>query len=247
MLAHNVAEGVHRLEHAYVNCYLVEDDDGLTVVDAGLPAFWPLLGRAIGELGFAPRDVRALVLTHAHFDHVGVARRLQRRLGMPVWAHEDEQFLAAHPYRYAHENMRGLYPVRYPRAVPILTAMARAGALWVRGVEGTRPLVPGAELDVPGHPRVVFSPGHTFGHCALHLPGRDTLLSGDALVTLDPYTARTGPRIIAGAATADSAMALRSLEALAATGARTVLTGHGEPWPGGIAAAVEHAVAAGPA
>ena len=247
MLEHDVAEGVHRLEHAHVNCYLVEDGDGLTIVDAGLPAVWPLLGEAVRELGFAPRDVRALVLTHAHFDHVGVARRLQRRLGVPVWAHDDERYLAAHPYRYAHERRRGLYPVRHPRAIPVLGAMALAGALRVRGVEGTRSLEPGAVLAVPGRPRVVFSPGHTSGHCALHLPERDALLSGDALVTLDPYTARTGPRIIAGAATADSAMALRSLDVLAATGARTVLTGHGEPWRDGVADAVARAVAEGPA
>jgi glyoxylase-like metal-dependent hydrolase (beta-lactamase superfamily II) len=247
MLERDVAPGVHRLEHAYVNCYLIEGDDGrLTLVDAGLPAFWPLLGRALRELGRRPRDVAALVLTHAHFDHVGVARRLQERYGVAVWAHEKEHYLAAHPYRYAHENMRGIYPLRYPRAALILGAMGRAGALTVKGVSGVRPLDDGVTLDVPGRPRVVLSPGHTFGHCALHLPDRDVLLSGDALVTLDPYTAHTGPRIIAGAATADSAMALASLDVLAATAAGTVLPGHGEPWREGIASAVAAAKAAGP-
>jgi glyoxylase-like metal-dependent hydrolase (beta-lactamase superfamily II) len=186
------------------------------------------------------------VLTHAHFDHVGVARRLQERFDVPVWAHEKEQYLAAHPYRYAHENKRGTYPLRYPRAAVILGAMARAGALTVRGVSTTRSLEDGVTLDVPGRPRVVLSPGHTYGHCALHLPDRDVLITGDALVTLDPYTARTGPRIIAGAATADSAMALDSLDVLAATGAGTVLPGHGEPWLEGIAFAVVAARAAGP-
>ncbi|MPV36987.1 MBL fold metallo-hydrolase [Georgenia subflava] len=248
MLERHVADGVHRLTHAHVNCYLIEGDGGrLTLVDAGLPAFWPLLAQAVRELGRRPKDVAALVLTHAHFDHVGVAARLQDRLGLPVWAHEDERYLAAHPYRYAHENPRALYPLRHPRAIPILAAIARAGALRVKGVSGTLALSPGEVLDVPGRPRVVLSPGHTFGHCALHLPDRDALISGDALVTLDPYTARTGPRIIAGAATADSAMALRSLDALAQTGARVVLPGHGETWQQGVVAAVEHARAAGPA
>jgi glyoxylase-like metal-dependent hydrolase (beta-lactamase superfamily II) len=91
----------------------------------------------------------------------------------------------------------------------------------------------------------VFSPGHTYGHCALHLPDRDVLLVGDALVTLDPYTGRTGPRIVAGAATADSDLALRSLDALAGTGARLVLPGHGEPWRDGAPRAAELARAAG--
>ena len=104
----------------------------------------------------------------------------------------------------------------------------------------------GVRLPVPGEPEVVFSPGHTWGHCALHVRDRDVLFSGDALVTLDPYTARTGPRIIAGAATADSGLALRSLDALARTRAGIVLPGHGEPWAGGIRSAASEARAAGP-
>jgi hypothetical protein len=49
-------------------------------------------------------------------------------------------------------------------------------------------------------------------------------------VTLDPHTRRTGPRLVARAATVDSERNLATLDALAATGALTVLTGHGEPW-----------------
>jgi glyoxylase-like metal-dependent hydrolase (beta-lactamase superfamily II) len=64
-------------------------------------------------------------------------------------------------------------------------------------------------------------------------------------VTLNPYTGETGPRIVAGAATADSGRALASLEALIATGAEMLLPGHGEPWTRGIAEAAERARAAG--
>jgi glyoxylase-like metal-dependent hydrolase (beta-lactamase superfamily II) len=84
------------------------------------------------------------------------------------------------------------------------------------------------------------------GHCSLHFPDRDAVLAGDAVVMLDPYTADRGPRIVAGAATADSARALGSLDALAATGAGTVLTGHGDPWRLGAEEAAAHARSAGP-
>jgi glyoxylase-like metal-dependent hydrolase (beta-lactamase superfamily II) len=53
------------------------------------------------------------------------------------------------------------------------------------------------------------------------------VIAGDAIVTLNPHAAKTGPQIVAGAATADSARALASLDALAATRADTVLCGHG--------------------
>jgi glyoxylase-like metal-dependent hydrolase (beta-lactamase superfamily II) len=98
---------------------------------------------------------------------------------------------------------------------------------------------------VPGRPRVVFTPGHTYGHSSLHLPDRGVLLAGDAVVTCDIYTGRSGPRVVARAATADSALALRSLDAIEATGAETLLTGHGEPWTAGAASACARAREAG--
>jgi hypothetical protein len=73
------------------------------------------------------------------------------------------------------------------------------------------------------------------------------VIAGDAIVMLDPYTARRGPCIVAGAATADSERNLRTLDALVDTGAGTVLVGHGEPWTEGVESAVANARAAGPA
>ncbi|RIX30189.1 MBL fold metallo-hydrolase [Amnibacterium setariae] len=244
-LTRSVAPGVHRLAHAEVSAYLIEDGDAVTLVDAGLPRMWQPLQRALAAIGRRPADVRALVLTHAHFDHVGVARRVQEEWGVPVLGHPLEHHLAAHPYDYAHEDPRLPYPLTHPAGLPLLGSMLLAGALAVPGVEGVRSIAPGDVLDVPGSPVVVFSPGHTWGHCALHLPDRDALITGDALVTLDPYNARTGPRVVAGAATADIPLALASLDALAATGAGVLLPGHGDPWRGGAVAAVEAARTAG--
>lgn len=246
MLERSVADGVHRLAHANVNVYLIEDDDGVTVVDTGLPATFKRIETALKDLSRTPADIRAVVLTHAHFDHVGSARHAHKTWRVPVWVHDGDRPLAAHPYRYKREKNVFLYPFRYPRSLPVLGKMAAAGALFVRGLTTVSSLTAGTELDVPGRPRVVFTPGHTFGHCALHLPERDVVVTGDALVTLDPYTGGTGPQIVSGAATADSSQALASLSALADTGSRTVLPGHGEPWRDGIAAAVDAALRAGP-
>lgn len=242
----NVVPGVHRLEHAYVNCYLLEEAGALTIVDTAHPATWDVIHGAIRALGRKTADVRACVLTHAHFDHLGFARRAQGEWGVPVFAHAEEEYIAAHPYRYAHEKPRAIYPIKHPAAVPALFAMARAGALRVKGLEGTALMVPDERLDVPGHPRVVFTPGHTFGHCALFMREADAVLSGDALVTFNPYTGGSGCQIVSGAATADSARALESLSVLAQTGAAVLLPGHGEVWREGAARAAEIAMDAGP-
>ena len=246
MLQKNAAPGIHRVEDAYVNWYLVEDGPRLAVVDTGLPRSWRSLHRALLELGRSPGQIDAVVLTHGHFDHMGFAERARTELGVPVWSHELEVSVTRHPWRYEHERSRVPYFARYPAFVKMFAAMGAAGALWVKGLQDVRTFRTDGDLDVPGRPRVVFTPGHTRGHCALHFPDRGTVLAGDAIVTLNPYTGRRGPQIVAGAATADSTQALASLDALVGTEAEIVLTGHGGPWTHGVRSAVEHARAAGP-
>lgn len=244
-LTADVVPGVHRLEHASTNCYLVADGDAWTLVDAAFPKTWSPLIHSAHEVGLRMRDLQAIVLTHGHFDHVGVARRAVEELGVPVFVHAGDRKLAAHPYRYRREHTPLVYPLLYPRSLGPVAGMVRAGALSVKGVEDVSELPGSGMLDLPGRPEVVFTPGHTYGHCGLLLRDRETMLTGDAIVTLDPYKGIPGPQIIAGAATADSTQALASLDAIAATGARVLLPGHGEPWRDGAEAAVAAARAVG--
>jgi glyoxylase-like metal-dependent hydrolase (beta-lactamase superfamily II) len=246
MLHQEAAPGIHRIEDAHTNWYLVQDGERLTVVDTGLPRSWNSLQRTVARLGRSLKDIEAVVLTHAHFDHMGFARRAQTELRVPVLAHETERPVVSHPWRYDHERSRLRY-LRHPEFVRILAEMSAMGALWVKGTDSLTPYAAGQTLDVPGRPQVVPTPGHTYGHCSLYFPDRGAVIVGDAFVMLDPYTGRHGPCVVAGAATANSAQALKSLDALADLDATTALTGHGPVWTGSIRDAVEHARAAGPA
>jgi glyoxylase-like metal-dependent hydrolase (beta-lactamase superfamily II) len=240
MLQANAAPGIHRIEDDTTNWYIVEADEGLTLVDAGVPRSWQSLQDALRQLGRNLADIRALVLTHAHFDHVGFAEKARSELGVPVYVHSNDVPLTRHPWRYDHERPRSLYFSTQIRALPIVAEFVKNRAFWPPPVKQVVRFEDGV-LPVPGSPRVVFSPGHTLGHCALHFPDRDAVIVGDAIVTLDPYPARKGPRLVARAATADVERNLLSLDALLQTGAKTVLVGHGEPWTAGIESAVAEA------
>src|SRR5688572_14068484 len=102
----DVAPGVHRVEDAYTNWYLIEDGDRLTVVDAGVPTSWSSFQDALRKLGRSPSDVAAVVLTHAHFDHMGFAERARKELGVTVWVHENDVPLTRNPMGYQHERGR---------------------------------------------------------------------------------------------------------------------------------------------
>lgn len=236
-----VADGITRLAKAGVNCYLINLPNGPVLVDAGLPRTWPLLEAALASSGRTPDDLVAVYLTHGHFDHVGMADRLWHEHHVPLHIHALDVSLAQHPYRYAHEKARVSYPLRYPAAIPALARMAAAGALGVKGVRAHGDVRPDQPLDAAPELVPVFSPGHTLGHCGFFLPAQGVLFSGDELVTFDPYTGAVGPRVVARAATADSAAALQNLAALEATGAALVLPGHGGAWEGGVVDAAARA------
>ena len=231
-----VSSGVHRLASRYENWYVLEAGGRLTVLDAGLPGDWKHFVAALAHLGRTPDDVDAVLITHHHPDHAGNAERL-RAGGARVLAHPaDMPYLrgekhvgrsATLPYlrhRWFRRYMLYLLAKRVTRVPPI----ARLDELQ-----------DGEVLDVPGSPRVVHAPGHTAGSCALFLEDRSLLFSGDALVTLDMTRGRPGPQIVRGPFPEDADLALQSLDVLAATNARTVLPGHGEPWTDGVTSAVD--------
>lgn len=230
----NVAEGVTRFEdQEIVNWYLVETDEGPVAVDAAFPTAWKQVESRAPEL-------RAIVITHAHVDHLGFAEKARKEHGTPVYIPEGDAELAKHTLRYAKsERLPLLYVAKYGPTRRLYWRALKSGAIYGKTLSDFTTYRQGEEL--PGGLRAVFTPGHTDGHMALHLPERDVLFAGDAFVTKDPYTDLDGPRIVARAATKDSERAKQSLDAIAATGAKTVLTGHGPAWTQGAEAAAAQA------
>lgn len=236
-----IAPRIHRLgPDSIVNSYLVEESGEVTVIDCGAPGLWERVPHELAAMGRSLGDVRAIVLTHGHTDHVGFAERARRERGWPVLVHEDDGALA----RGEVPNPAQQGP---SRAAPMLRFMwwaLRHGLLRVPPLTEVATFSDGATLDVPGAPRVVLVPGHTPGSAALHLAGHDALFVGDALATYAVTTGESGPRIAPFCA--DRGQALASLSRLEGLDARLVLPGHGEAFAGGAAEAARLAREAEP-
>ena len=235
-----VAERVHRLGDRYVNWYVIEDGGRLTVLDAGFPAHWAQLPALLGTIGKTLADIDALLLTHTHADHLGSAERVRNEAGAHVLVHEAE---AADARRHGRSPspLGVVAALVRPFFFRYIVHIVRSGGLKIEKIADVATFADGERLDVPGAPRVVHAPGHTPGTCVLHIEERDVLFSGDALVTLDTATGYVGPSLLTPPFVEKLDGALESLARVEATGAGTVLPGHGEPWRDGVAAAVAQA------
>jgi glyoxylase-like metal-dependent hydrolase (beta-lactamase superfamily II) len=239
------ALGVHRLGSERVNFYFVEDEGRVTVVDAGVSGYWDQLEPALAQVGRGLDDVAAVVLTHAHSDHTGVAGKLHER-GVPVFLHPaDHELLKTGKEPWKREGS-ALSVLRHPGVLGFFLHMARNGALKPPHIDDPQTITHGDELDVPGRPRVIHTPGHTPGHCALHFERHGALFVGDLLCTWHPVLGRLGPQIMPAAFNVSSAQAIESLGRIEGLSADVVLPGHGEPWTGGPAEAVARARDVGP-
>jgi glyoxylase-like metal-dependent hydrolase (beta-lactamase superfamily II) len=242
----SAAPGIHRVHDVFVNWYVAEEAGRLTVVDAGIPGSWRSLDELLARLGRTRADIAAVILTHAHLDHIGIAERLRRETGAPVSIHPADVGLTRHPLLYRTERPAFLY-LGQRQTRRTFGAVLRGRVASSPRLREVQTFADGDTLAVPGSPRVVATPGHTAGHVSFHFPAADAVVAGDALVTEDPYTSRTGPCLVARAATRDSAQADASLDAIAATGATHVLPGHGPAWHDGAAEAARLARIAGTA
>ena len=243
-----LAEGVYGFEtNGIVNWYLVEDGDRLCAIDAGIRASWDQLKSWIDARGRKLSDLEAIVLTHAHVDHFGFAARARKEAGTRIYAHHDEAPLVRKPIRPLNGERLPFAYLNHAATRRLVLELARGG-FRTSGVEDFTEVGDGTVLEgVPGKPKIIFTPGHTHGHCAIHLEERGVVFPGDAWVTRDPYTGKEGPRLVARSATNSVERNLKSLETLEKIDAPLALTGHGPPWRESAADGAREARAAGAA
>lgn len=227
-----LAPSLHRVGSDLVNVYLVEDETGVTIVDAGLPGHWGEVMSELSAMGRAPDEVKGLILTHGDPDHIGFAERLRVELGVPIHVHEDDAARARGEVGKEVEWGR----IRIGPTLRFLFYSARRGGLRKSPVSQVVAFAGDQTLDLPGSPRAIHIPGHTPGSVAYHFPSVDAVFVGDAMTTGHVLTGEQGPA--PAPFTLDEQGALESLARVEPLGATWVLPGHGAPWDGGVAEAV---------
>jgi len=193
----------------FVNAYLVQEDDGLTLIDSALPRSDDAILAAAYRLG---GPIRRIALTHAHGDHIGSLDALAATLGAVevLISPRDARLLAkdqSHDPDERDGKLRGSYPGARTRPTRTISAGDRVGSL-----------------------EVVAAPGHTPGQVAF-LDGRDgTLYCGDAYSTLGGMstTAKINPRFpLPTLATWHRPTALATARALRTLDPERLAPGHG--------------------
>ncbi len=212
-----VATGVYQLGLGAVNVFFVEDDDGgLWLIDAGVEAGAERIGAGLRMLGRAPQELRGVVVTHLHGDHVGGLAAVKTHTGAEVW-------MQAEDAAAVREGVRGR---------PLEPGPGLLRSLIVRVVGGRTATSSGdpvaVERDIADGDLLPFgatafhTPGHTAGHLALLLP-RDggVLFTGDAATNF--------LRLGVGPVYEDVDEGMTSLRRLAELPFETALFSHGRP------------------
>jgi len=248
-----VAAGIARIQLpimipglGHVNCYVLEDERGVTLIDPGLPdpeTAQALMAR-LASVGIRPEQVHTVVVTHSHPDHFGGAGRLKVEHGSDVLAHR--QFhtpFDARPEEVLNELLfgEGSTPELPPLSTPWgedgfkleaaeLEVMRGWDDLSKQGLLRLAPTIRVEDLDVirlGGREwQGLHTPGHTGDHICLLDPADGTFLSGDhVLPTITPHiSGLTGSTD----ALAEFVDALRRVASI--PGVTNVLPAHGLPF-----------------
>jgi glyoxylase-like metal-dependent hydrolase (beta-lactamase superfamily II) len=178
MAMKSVIEGVHLVAMGNANAYLIEGQDGLTLIDAGFPGKEAAVFSAIRELGRSPDQLKHLILTHGHPDHIGSAAAIVRETGARTYMHPRDI-----PFAKTGGPFRPMTPA------PGLLRQVLCRVLYdhnerLAPVAIDEPLTDGQTLPVAGGIDIIHVPGHCAGQVALlWRPGR-MLFAGDVFMNI---------------------------------------------------------------
>ena len=215
MAIKQLAQGLHIIR-GLVNVYVLETDDGLAVLDTGFPNSTPKILNGVRALGHRPGDVRHILLTHAHPDHIGSVAALKRETGAMVWAHPVDAPII--------EAGMGFRPVEASPGLRnrIVTRLLLGLVTTVEPTRVDRFIEEGDSPPFLPDLVAIHAPGHCAGQIALHWRQH-----GGVLFTADTCVNQSGPKL--PVAVEDLTLARKSLMKLSKLDFEMMCFMHGRP------------------
>jgi glyoxylase-like metal-dependent hydrolase (beta-lactamase superfamily II) len=160
MDATQIVPGLYVIPVGFVNTFLLEGSDGCTLIDSGMPGSADQLLQAIAKLGKQPQDIRHILLTHAHVDHIGSLAALKKATGAGAYMHALDAPIATsgtgfRPMKAAPGLRMGMMFRMFVRPVASVEAAA---------IEHT--IKDGQQLPIAGGLTAIHVPGHCAGQLA---------------------------------------------------------------------------------
>ncbi|MFF4474987.1 MBL fold metallo-hydrolase [Streptomyces sp. NPDC001599] len=222
-----VADGTYLVHGGNTNWVVLTDGDAVTLVDTGYPGDRRALLDSLAAVGSSPEAVAAVLITHAHNDHLGSAEYLRATHGTPVLLHEAEVPHARRDFLQQVSVGTVLRNAWRPGVLPWMVHVLRTGGTEQHPVTAPAAFPADGALDLPGRPVPVHTPGHTDGHCVYHLPDAGVVISGDALVSGHAISRIEGPQLLPDLFHHDRTRAIASLDVIAGLEGDVLLPGHG--------------------
>lgn len=169
----SIAHGVHQVS-GYSRSFIIDGDEGVTLIDTGLPKKDGAIVEVLSSIGRSVEDVRRIGITHAHIDHFGNAAVLQQWSGAPVFAPTRDAAAIKGEERTPHPPVLD----RLPFLKPVFGLLPGADPVEVDAL-----IAEGEQNGLPGDLKVIDTPGHTPGHISFLLErAGGVLFVGDAAV-----------------------------------------------------------------
>lgn len=138
---------------------VVIGQDGVTLIDTGMPGQFSQLEEQLHQCGVAVSEIARIVITHAHIDHIGnIDSVIKVNPDVEIWIHEDDK--------------RKLYEDVYILAETNNNTLTKSNIKIVRDRD---------VLPIFGNMTVIHTPGHTPGHICLYVETEKLLIAGDQL------------------------------------------------------------------
>lgn len=212
--------GIHPITLGVDHCYIIQAE-GIIMIDGGAPKQVKSFIKAIERLSIKPEEIKLIVLTHGHWDHIGSAKEIKDLTGAKLVLHQEEK-------NWLEKSLNPLPPgvtvwgKIFAKIMAMFMPLVHIPATDVDIVlgDGDFPL---AEYGIPG--RIVYTPGHSMGSVSVLLESGDAFV-GDLAMSDFPMRLTPGLPIFAE----DMSKVKASWELLMAAGAKTIYPAHGKPF-----------------